>query len=125
MHPNEEKIIVLYDGDCGLCMRSVRYLKKLDWIKKLDYMNFQHEEIRGAIAPDLHYSQLDKAMHIKLPNGTFKNGFYAFRTMMWRLPLLFIFTPLMYIPGVPAIGNKAYAYVANRRKDCSHEACAL
>lgn len=125
MTQSTSKITVLFDAKCRLCRRSVRYLKKLDWLSRLEYVNFHHVDVQTHIAPELTYDQLDKSMHIKLPNGSFKNGFYAFRTMMWHLPLMILFTPLLYLPGVPTLGNKLYAYVANRRKDCNHEACAL
>lgn len=118
------KIIVLYDGHCRLCRGSVRFLQRLDWFNLLAYKDFQDEHVRHNIAPSVTFDTLDKAMHIKTTDGTFLSGFYAFRHMMWRLPVLSLLTPLLYAPGVPLIGRHVYSYIAAQRKDCNHETCA-
>ena len=33
------KAIVLFDGQCPLCQRSVRNLKRLDWLKKFHFQD--------------------------------------------------------------------------------------
>ena len=37
--PHAGKGIVLYDGLCPLCLRSVAILKKLDWFGRLHWLN--------------------------------------------------------------------------------------
>lgn len=54
-------------------------------------------------------------------------GFYALRRLCWCLPIGWLFLPLLYIPGIPWIGAKLYAWVAKNRKKlggCSDE-CSL
>lgn len=34
---NQDEAIIFYDGDCGLCQRSVNFLYKIDTHKKLKY----------------------------------------------------------------------------------------
>jgi hypothetical protein len=62
-------------------------------------------------------------MHIKLPDGTYRTGFDAFRTLCWHLPPLWPLAPFLYIPGIPLLGRRIYARIAENRKKCTHEAC--
>jgi predicted DCC family thiol-disulfide oxidoreductase YuxK len=119
------RILVLYDGECGLCQRSVFGLRILDWLDRLRYADFRHPTVRKKEAPELTEETLDKAMHIKLPNGKFLTGFYAFRRIAWNLPACWIIAPFLYIPGVPFIGRCVYARVAASRKKCTHESCKI
>ena len=125
---NTTVITVLYDGHCGMCRRSVATLRKLDWLGKLSYLDFHNEEKRKEIAPHLQFEDLDKAMHIIFrvrDRVRVRKGFYAFRSIAWRLPLTFLIAPTLYIPGIPWIGTKIYAHIAGRRKRCTHENCTL
>jgi len=44
-----------------------------------------------------------------------ETGFDAYRAIAWSIPLLIPLAPLLYLPGVPAIGRRVYAAVARRR----------
>ncbi len=122
----KKKIItVFYDGHCGLCQRSIFTLQLFDHLHRLHYANFRDSNARAAHAPDVTEKELDKSMHIKLQDGTYKKGFDAFRYMTWHLPALWMVAPFLYLPGVPAIGRRVYARIAAKRRRCDHESCAL
>lgn len=128
--PNSEfrihnSVFVLYDGHCGLCLRSVCILHLCDWLDRLSLVDFRNREKAKQIAPDVTENALDKSMHIKLPNGSYRTGFDAFRTLTWKLPPLWIVAPFLYLPGIPQVGRKAYASIAERRKKCTHETCTV
>ncbi len=118
-------IIVLYDGRCGLCTRSMFALQTFDWLKRLSPVDFRDAHARTTVAPDLTEKTLDKAMHIKLSNGTYLMGFDACRRITWHLPALWLTAPFLYIPGIPHIGRHIYAKIAANRIKCDHEHCAL
>jgi predicted DCC family thiol-disulfide oxidoreductase YuxK len=118
-------ITVLFDGQCRLCRRSVWWLTKLDVFKSLAYIDFHNTQERTTVAPNLTLEELDKAMHIALPNNSFKKGFYAFREITKTLPVLWVLWPILYVPGVPFIGEKVYAYIASKRKECTDEYCKI
>ena len=141
----QQKIFVLYDGNCGLCRRSVFILVILDHLHRLQPIDFHDTEKRMTVAPDLSLNNLDRAMHIRLPaerttdNGqrttlstvhcplstrTYR-GFDAFRELCWHLPLLIPLAPFLYYPGVSTLGRRVYARIAERRKRCTHEKCRL
>ena len=118
-------IAILYDGKCGLCLRSVFWLKQTDWLHRLQPVNFHYAKLRKAAAPDLTFAELDKALHIVLPNRKTLAGFDALRAVCWHIPILWPLAPLLYIPGASVIGRPIYRYVAARRKKCTHENCAI
>jgi predicted DCC family thiol-disulfide oxidoreductase YuxK len=117
------KIAVLYDGQCGLCRRSIFGVTLLDHVRRIEPVDFQNESKRIEVAPEVSYRELDRAMHVKFPSGRTLKGFYAFRALAWNLPALFIFAPFLYIPGVPWIGERVYQRVAAMRDKCAHGDC--
>ena len=116
-------IVVLYDGSCRLCRRSALVLALIDAFGHLRLTDFRDESSRKAVAPHLHESQLDLAMHILLPDGSVRTGYDAFRFMSWHLPVLWPAAPFLYVPGVSHIGRRVYAWVAQNRQKCTHDRC--
>src|SRR4051812_19129408 len=110
------KAVVLYDGECPLCKKSVSILKKLDWFHKLSFQNGRDVEHLPPSKVALNPQRLLEEMHLLTPDRTQAYpGYKAFRYMAWRLPLTLPFAPLMYVPGVPWIGNKIYLWIAKNR----------
>jgi predicted DCC family thiol-disulfide oxidoreductase YuxK len=122
---NMNNIIVLYDGHCGLCLRSMFTLLQCDWLKKLKPVDFRIADDHRSFAPEVTERNLDKSMHIKLPNGSYLTGFDAFRYLSGKLPPLWPLYPLLWIPGVAPIGRRVYRWIADRRKRCNHESCTV
>lgn len=119
------KIVVLYDGICGLCQRSVFWLMLMDRLDRLQIVSFRDQAAKKKYAANVSESDLDRAMHIKMPNGRYYKGFDAFRKMCWHLPVFKIFTPVFYVPGVPPIGRIIYGKIADSRDRCAHGACKM
>jgi predicted DCC family thiol-disulfide oxidoreductase YuxK len=121
--------VVLFDGDCRFCQRSVAILKRLDWLNKLQYQSARQVDQLPRTDPPLDPEELMKEMHVVPRAGwPIYRGFQAFRWMAWRLPVLWLIAPLLYLPGVPWLGNKAYLWVARNRfklVPCKAGVCAL
>ncbi|MET3290168.1 UNVERIFIED_CONTAM: putative DCC family thiol-disulfide oxidoreductase YuxK [Brevibacillus sp. OAP136] len=105
-----EKPIVLYDEYCNMCC----FFKK--WFGRLSLpgkdVEWRHYE--EAAACGLNDKACGQALHIKLPDGQVLRGFYAVRRLSAYTWLCWL-TPLFYVPGVPPLGVKLYAWVANNR----------
>lgn len=59
---------VLWDGDCGFCRRSVRWLERQDREDLLRTMPYQVAP-SPPMNPEL-YAACDRAVHLILPDGT-------------------------------------------------------
>jgi hypothetical protein len=107
---------VLYDGGCGVCTRSVAWLRAVDRDGRLRFVdiiaNWEHLEARY---PGLRRADCLDAMHVVDPEGRITSGYDGVRTLAWRLSWLRILAPLLHLPGVPWLGRRVYRYVAMHR----------
>ena len=127
--PDADTAVVLYDGHCPLCLKSVAILKRLDWRRRLDYRDARDVEHLPASAVPLDAQRLLTEMHLLTPDRQRAYaGFAAFRWMASRLPLFWAVWPLLFLPGVPWLGRRIYRWVAKNRYNlvaCHDGACAL
>jgi predicted DCC family thiol-disulfide oxidoreductase YuxK len=107
--------VVLFDGRCGFCKGSVVVLKSFDWLHRLEFVNFHDPKVRETYVPTVSLDALKTAMHVKSSNGNVTRGFKAFRALAWHLPPTWILVPLLYIPGIPTVGDWAYQWIADHR----------
>jgi predicted DCC family thiol-disulfide oxidoreductase YuxK len=127
--PARGKGVVLYDGLCPLCQRSVRVLKRLDWRHKLHFQDCRDTANLPASAVPLELKTMLEEMHVVTPDRQRAYaGFAAFRWIAWRIPVTMPLTPLLYLPGVPWLGRKVYLWVAKNRYNlvpCKDGVCEL
>jgi predicted DCC family thiol-disulfide oxidoreductase YuxK len=120
---------VLYDGHCTFCRGSVELLRRLDWLGRLEYADARDPANRPAGAAPLDPGRLLEEMHVLTADGRrVYHGFAALRWLAWRLPLLWPAAPFLYLPGVPALGQRLYLWVARNRfrlVPCHGGVCAL
>jgi len=113
---NPHRAQVLYDGRCPLCLKSVDLLRRLDWFTMLTYVNVRDPDQLAACDLTIEPGWLLEEMHLITPGGRhLLHGFLAFRWMAWRLPALWLLAPLLYLPGVPTVGQRVYLWVARNR----------
>jgi predicted DCC family thiol-disulfide oxidoreductase YuxK len=111
-----QKALVLYDGACPLCRKSVRLLRGLDWFNALAFADVRDAGQVPNLPVPVPRRRLLEEMHLLTPGGgQVYHGFAAFRWMVWRLPLLWAVAPLLYLPGMPALGQRLYLWVARNR----------
>lgn len=121
------KAVVLYDGECPLCLKSRELIERLDWGQVLRWQNARETDRYPPSPVPLDPARLLEEMHLVTPErDAVYHGFEAFRWMAWRIPLLIAFAPLLYLPGVPTIGQRIYLWVARNRfklVPCHHGVC--
>ena len=105
---------MLYDGDCGFCRAARRCLSALDVTGRVRWQAYQ----ALAAPPDgLAWHDLDRAAYLRTADGRLFEGYHAFRALTVRLPMLMPLAPLAWLPGMGALGSRAYRWVAaNRRR---------
>ena len=113
-------LTLLYDGDCGLCQRSVRTVRGLDFLGRVEFLDIasQWPAIHGRF-PALTQEACLEEMHLVRSDGTMVKGFDAYRALAWALPLCWPLLLLLYLPGARPLGQRIYARIAGRR----HGAC--
>ena len=128
-----ENWTIYYDGRCGLCVFLVRLLAWADFFRQLAWVNFRDLERppEGLTWEDLEtaaYLQVSRTGPVgdMADGNTFKmyRGFYAFRMIALRLPLLLPLAPVAWLPGMGWLGERAYAWVAANRHHISRR-CRL
>lgn len=122
------RAVVLFDGLCPLCQKIVTRLRRFDWRGRLHFQDARDVPNLPRTHPPLDPVKLLDEMHLVTPSGVIYAGYAAFRWMAWRIPLLWPLAPLLYLPGVPWVGRRAYLWVARRRYrlvPCSHGVCQL
>ena len=108
--------LVLFDGACAFCRQSVAWLKRLDWLGRLAYRDARDPGPLPETPTPLEPARLLEEMHLVTPDrGHVYTGFAAFRWIAARLPLLWLVTPVLYLPGVPWLGRRLYHWVARHR----------
>lgn len=112
---NRGRAILLYDGQCGFCVSSVRRLRVLDLFGWLDPLDFHRQPALDALHPSLTPARCHSEMILIESNGRLSGGFDAFARLSLRLPLLLGLAPLLRFPGIPWLGRRIYRWIAAHR----------
>ncbi len=118
---------VIYDGSCGFCIRSLKFIKAVDLRKRLVFYDFHQKDEIQRHFPLLVNADFESAMYVVTSSGKTYRGFFGFRRLALGLPLLWMFLPLFYFPGASWIGPRVYAWIARNRKSlgCKSEVCEI
>jgi len=108
------KIKVLYDGDCPLCSREIRFLERRDRGRGA----IRFENIAApSFDPRVHGVELRELMariHGVLPNGTLVEGVEVFRQAYAAVGLGWLVAPTRW-PGLRRLADLAYRVFARNR----------
>ncbi|MEO8698928.1 MAG: DUF393 domain-containing protein [Kofleriaceae bacterium] len=74
------QVQVFYDGDCPLCMREVRMLRRRDREARIRFTDIAAPEF-DAVAYGTTYAELMAKLRGRLPDGTWIDGVEVFRRM--------------------------------------------
>jgi len=108
------KPVVIYDGSCGICAGNLKWLHRLDWLKKFDAMPYQASELLRFF-PFLKLEDCEKAMYLVFPDGRAYSGADAFREIFMRMPLTFLAGLMMAVPPLPWLLRRLYPVLARNR----------
>ena len=116
MNANASQHAVIYDGDCAFCLHSVNWLRRFDWRHVLTFANFRDPSDPIVQAVPATPERLQEEMHVwPAARNRIYHGFGGFRWLSWRLPLLWLIAPFLYLPLAPWIGQKVYLWIARNR----------
>ena len=110
---------VYYDGRCGMCRRTARTLRRLDWFGRLEFVDLTsvpERELPVAIDAAL------RGMPMRTAGGRTLVGYPAVRRALLQTPLGFCLAAILYLPGVSGAGRRIYDAIARRRR---RDVCAM
>ena len=108
-------ITSIYDGNCVICRSTCNAMRRLDWLKRIEFINL-HEDARWRDRfPELSSERLMAEIHVIDDGGRIHAGFAGSRRMLREAPLGLPLWLLLQLPGAEAIGRRAYRFIAWRR----------
>jgi len=102
-----------FDGQCGLCRRSSRVLRRLDWLGRLEFVDMSSVPVE-RLPVDLETAM--RGIPMRTSGGEVLVGFPAMRRALLQTPLGCLPALLLCVPGVSHVGKGVYAFVAARRR---------
>lgn len=121
------RFIVLFDGACPLCRRTVRVLRRLDWFGRLTFADATDDALRHRHAPGLDRAAALTEMYVVDTAGVRTAGFDGYLRLARAVPILWVSRWIGLIPPVTWLGRRIYGAVAARRArqgGCTDEICA-
>ena len=108
------QITVLYDGDCPLCSREIRFLEKRDRGRgRIQFANIAEPSFDpGAYGLDAR--KVMARIHGVLPDGTVIEGVEVFQRAYAAVGLGWLIAPTRW-PGLRRLANLAYRIFARNR----------
>lgn len=118
---------VFFDGDCPLCLREIRWLKKLDKDRRIRFTDIASPGFApGAVG--IPYAELMAEIHGRMPDGTVVRGVEVFRQLYGAVGFGWVVAATRW-PGISFLLERAYALFAKNRLRltgrCDRSTCEL
>lgn len=126
-----EKLLILYDGNCGLCTRSVAGLRTLKTNAVLEFMPLQQYDTDN-LPLNLSVEDLYAQIHVIDEEGRLFKGAEALTRVVKTVPTLQWIAWLYRVPGMHYVADQLYKWIAKHRyqlfgtvDECENGACRL
>lgn len=106
--------VLIYDGDCGLCGASVRWVKRNSQEGAFEFVACQSPQRRQRF-PHITEETCMQAMVLVLPDGRQFTGSDAAPHILRRTRRLRWLACLFTVPGVSLVARPVYRWIARRR----------
>ena len=109
----DRDIEVFFDGACPLCLREIRFIRRLDRKERIQFTDIASQEFRASDYQKT-MDDLMSEIHGRLPDGTWVYGVEVFRRLYSAVGL----GPLVWLTGLPIIAgvlDRAYGVFARNR----------
>jgi predicted DCC family thiol-disulfide oxidoreductase YuxK len=104
---------LVYDGHCDFCKSCLLVVRFLDVFRQITFVDSHDPEALATTG--VRFEDAEEAAYAVRPDGRQYAGFDAFRQVAWHLPATALLAPLLYIPGIPQGGRRAYTWIKNNR----------
>ena len=129
-------LTALYDGNCVICQSTCETLRGLDWLRRIEFVDLHAGGAAVERYAQLSHERLMSEIHVLDAEGRLYAGFAGMRRMLREVPLGFPLWLLLQLPGMDAVGQRVYRFIARRRyrinkllgvdlPDCADGSCQL
>ncbi|MDP3703911.1 MAG: DUF393 domain-containing protein, partial [Candidatus Omnitrophota bacterium] len=118
---------VIFDGECGFCLRAIRIGRRLDWWRRIDWRARLEPGVNERF-PQLSQEETQRRMVSIRTDGRICGGFDAVRDILLQLPLTMLPALVLYLPGMSVVGVPLYRWIATNRYRVGgtrEEACSV
>jgi predicted DCC family thiol-disulfide oxidoreductase YuxK len=120
------RYIVIYDGDCKVCNRTIKLLTKWDRNHELEIITSQASGVRARFPWIPVHAYMDSIQVIRISDGKTWQAAAALEELLKVLPKGGLISWLFKIPLVRPLADKFYRWLArNRYKLGCGEHCAV
>ncbi len=124
---SNESFEVFYDGDCPLCVREIKTLRKLDRKDRIVFTDIADQDFDARVT-GLSQGELMASIRGRMPDGTLVEGVEVFRQLYGAVGLKPLI-PLSRLPGIRQGLDAGYKVFARNRLRltgrCTDESCEL
>ncbi len=111
----KKPLILLYDGNCKLCRRTISAIRQFDVFQRVFYVNaMDGKPAMPPGSPSIDPDDLMRDMHAVV-GGKKWRGYEAYRVLAQRIPVFWPLWPFLWLWPVPPIGRWVYRKVADSR----------
>jgi predicted DCC family thiol-disulfide oxidoreductase YuxK len=117
---------MFYDGGCPVCMRGVRHYQKLDWARRIQWVNLLDDpDVLKRYEVD--FSEAMERLHVLDVDGQLVSGVAAFVVLWEELPWYRVLALLTRLPGVRPVMNAVYDRMTRGRyaRRCREGLCGV
>lgn len=117
---------MFYDGGCPVCMRGVRHYQRLDWARRIHWVDLIEQP--DALQPyGVDFAEAMERLHVLDANGRLVSGAGAFVVLWAELPWYRGLAALTKIRGVMPLMNAAYEHMTRGRyaRRCRDGLCGI
>ena len=107
------RVEVFYDGDCPLCLREIKLLRRLDRKKRIRFTDIAAPDFDAAALGTTH-DDLMARIHGRLPDGRWIEGIEVFRQLWSAVGFGWLVWPTR-CPGISHGLDFAYRVFARNR----------
>ena len=120
------KLTIFYDNWCPNCAKFANLIKKLDWIKLIDFKELRNKN-HTAQFNDINI-ELAKQQMASYTNK-WNYGYTSLFLIFIKIPLFWICIPFLWILQISGLGQYLYKELALKRKiiplHCNSKTCEI
>ncbi len=111
-HPPEGKPVLIYDGQCPFCVRSVEWMQK----QVGDTLQFLPYQVSQSRFPEIPLEDFQRAVQlINLEGEVFEGAQAVFRALAFNARFQFLLKAYKSIPGFAWFSEWGYRFIAKYR----------